>query len=144
MVTNAPPEKSTIKPAFLNGGSLDCQSMGRGIVMRYISVMTFSATVTKMSILEMAGWQKSGEGQHQVPGCGLSRAQLTARVGIDLPVLLERKTPEQDRQKHGKPRHHNQDEPHVYPRLEVLQAVGKAEVEGAHGSLDDPQKECVC
>lgn len=143
MVTNAPPEKSTIRPAFLNGGSLDCQSMGRGIVMRYMSVTTFRTTVTKMSILEMAGWQKSRGGQHQLKGFWCT-AQLTARVGIDLPVLLQRITSKQDGQKHGDPCHYNQNESDVYPHFEVLQAVGKAKIEGAHSSLDDPQEECVC
>jgi hypothetical protein len=32
---------------------------GSGIEIRYKSVKTFSTTVTKQSILEMAGWQTS-------------------------------------------------------------------------------------
>jgi len=59
MVTKIPPEKSRIRPAFLVGFREDFQSMGIGIVSRYRSVRTFNTTVTKMSTLEMAGWQKS-------------------------------------------------------------------------------------
>lgn len=34
IVTKAPPEKRTIKPAFLNSGRLEFQSIGIGMVRR--------------------------------------------------------------------------------------------------------------
>lgn len=58
-VTKIPPEKSSMRPAFLSGLREDFQSNGIGMLIRYMSVATFSTTVTKMSILEMAGWHAS-------------------------------------------------------------------------------------
>lgn len=54
-VTKTPPEKSVINPIFLGMGSRADQSIGTGIDSRYKSVAAFSTTVTKMSILEIAG-----------------------------------------------------------------------------------------
>ena len=59
MVTKAPPEKSRMRPAFLDGFSDAFQSIGIGMLSRYTLVMTLRTTVTKIPILEMAGWQKS-------------------------------------------------------------------------------------
>jgi len=59
MVTKMPPEKSRMSPTFFAGLSDALQSMGMGMLKRYKSVRTFKTTVTKISIFEMAGWQKS-------------------------------------------------------------------------------------
>lgn len=59
MVTKIPPEKSVINPIFLGIEIRADHSIGTGIDNRYRSVTALSTTVTKMSILEMAGWQKS-------------------------------------------------------------------------------------
>ena len=59
VVTKIPPEKRRMSPAFFAGLRDALHSIGIGMLMRYRSVMTFKTTVTKISILEMAGWQWS-------------------------------------------------------------------------------------
>lgn len=58
-MTKRPLLKIIIKPIFFNGLSIDPQSIGSGIEMRYRSVVTFITRLMMITNCETAGWQKS-------------------------------------------------------------------------------------
>lgn len=60
MTTKSPLLKSTIRPAFLAGFRVECQSIGTGIDIRYKSVATLHDRKVQMTWFETAGWHTSG------------------------------------------------------------------------------------
>lgn len=69
--------------------------------IRYKSVTTFSTTVTKQSILEMAGWQISVVTSVLSPEDRRTKG-LTARIRVDLPILVHGMTSEKNRKERSK------------------------------------------
>lgn len=122
-----------------------------------MSVKTFKTTVTKMSILEMAGWQKSEARQPHPRLKKITKTgALTARIGVYLPVLLKRTTAQQDRQQNRNPSSRYENKSGIDALVEVepflesdvsegcgsswmgRSPYGETKVEGAHGCLENP------
>lgn len=66
------------------------------MVKRYRSVTTFNITVTKMSTLEIAGWQKSAPCQLHSEVHDDDGDIITAWVRIYLPVPRKRSAAQED------------------------------------------------
>lgn len=75
----------------------------------------FKTTVTKMSILEMAGWQWSvgWSATKRAQASAHRKAERTAGVRVYLPVLLHGSAPEKDRKENGEPSDDDDDESDV-------------------------------
>ena len=75
-----------------------------------------------------------------------SRAKTarTPRIGVDLPVLVERLTSQQDGQQDCDPSHKDEPKPDKNPRPIVVQTLSESQIETAHSRFEDPEQECVC
>lgn len=73
--------------------------------------------MTKISILEIAGWQESVLGQRMPTAKRAIR--LTSRVRVYLPVVLERMAPEEDRQQNSDPCRPDENKPGIYAILKA-------------------------
>lgn len=59
--TNTPAPSTKVAASFLTSGKFVPQSMGRGIMMRYTSVITLEVNVTQTTGCATAPWQESSK-----------------------------------------------------------------------------------
>lgn len=81
-----------IKPIFLNGLSIELQSIGSGIEMRYRSVVTFITRLTMRRSGELAGWQTSRRVwvvSEVKPVMAFLERRPTSGVWVNLPIFMK-------------------------------------------------------
>lgn len=93
--TKMPAHKTMVDAIFFMTLRVEPQRSGIGIIIRYRSVTILVAKDDHTIGKDMAAWQESGFMLKNF-GSSANQEELTARVRIDLPIVLERPTAQKD------------------------------------------------